>query len=123
VNEDEDLSFHLNDFKSNYGPDQSKFSGLDIRNLPEHGSLIYNGEPISIDDIVNNGGTFRIEQGAINQLVYRPEKDFSGTDAFKWNSFDITVDEVNDPPVITAPSEIANIPEDTPLYTHRHFSE
>lgn len=127
VNEEETLTFHVDDFKKNYAPDQSKFSGLDIRNLPEHGSLVFNGETLTTNDIINNGGSYRIELGAINQLAYIPNKDFSGSDYFEWNSFDgtsfattdakvnITVNEVNDPPVITAPSEIANVPEDTPF--------
>ncbi len=123
--EDQSLSFSVSDFQNNYQPDTSRFTGINISNLPEHGNLLYQGNTITSDAIVSSGGSFRIESAGISQLVYQPAANYGGNDAFVWNSFDgtglatsdalvnLVVTEVNDAPMINAPATITGIFEDS----------
>lgn len=126
TNEDKEFSFNANDFKNNYAPDKSEFENIEIRTLPENGVLIFDGEVLTFNDLLDNGSGFRIEAANINKLVYKPDDNYSGPARFEWNSFDgtnfatsdakvtISVTEVNDAPIIEAPSEVKDIPEDKP---------
>ncbi len=125
LNEDNNLVFNESEFRNSYAPDPAKFTFLDIRTLPAHGTLIFKGKAITFNDIINNGSSFRINAAEISQLTFQPAAHYAGPDQFTWNSFDgqnfatndaavnLTIAEVNDPPGLVAPAAVNNIPEDT----------
>ncbi|MBX2971046.1 MAG: gliding motility-associated C-terminal domain-containing protein, partial [Cyclobacteriaceae bacterium] len=95
-----------------FGDNFSSFSGSAIQyvkviSLPAQGTLFWKGTAVSA------GAEILVESGAINNFIYQPRPEFSGSDSFIWNAFEgtfsavqnatvlISVISVNDPPVLS----------------------
>ncbi|WKZ60950.1 MAG: MBG domain-containing protein [Cyclobacteriaceae bacterium] len=106
--EDVLYTFAYETFADNF----SSFSGSPIQyvkviSLPAQGTLFWKGNPVAA------GAEIAVESGAINNFVYQPKPEFSGSDSFIWNAFEgvfsaaqnanvsISVVSVNDPPVLS----------------------
>jgi len=106
--EDIPFTFTYTTFGNNF----TSFSGSPIQyvkviSLPAQGTLFWKGTAVVA------GAEIMVEGGAINNFIYQPRSEFSGSDSFRWNAFDgtfsaaqnanvlITVLKVNDPPVLS----------------------
>ncbi len=95
-----------------FGDNFSSFAGSPIQyvkviSLPAQGTLLWKGTAVTA------GAEIMVESGALNNFIYQPKAEFSGTDSFIWNAFDgtfsavqnanvlISVFSVNDPPVLS----------------------
>ena len=77
--EDKIYSFNEIDFTSSvYDPDHEKLEGVKINSLPAKGELILNDELLP--------DTTFLSVKLIEQLKYRPLKDWHGTDSFTWSA-------------------------------------
>ena len=106
--EDNSIHFNYNSFGSNFisSPGDS-IREIKIIALPANGKLT-SGSAILI-----LGDKLKVVKGKLDDLKYSPNKDYFGTDNFKWNAFNglfnalvdaqvlITITAVNDPPVLS----------------------
>ncbi|RPH74827.1 tandem-95 repeat protein, partial [bacterium] len=110
----EDISLHFknDDFLENYSDeaDGDRMIAIRINVLPSHGKLLLNGQAVAaIQDIPLE---------FLADLVYAPNKDFTGTDTFAWAGYDgngysiipatisIITSNVSDAPQITGGEQV-----------------
>ncbi|MBX2963586.1 MAG: gliding motility-associated C-terminal domain-containing protein [Cyclobacteriaceae bacterium] len=106
--EDTPFTFTYNTFGDNFSSfSDSPIQYVKVVTLPAQGALFWKG------NAVNAGAEIMVESGAINNFIYQPKPEFSGSDSFVWNAFDgafsatqnanvlISVIPVNDPPVLS----------------------
>lgn len=107
-NEDNILTFSASDFTSAFSDiDGNQMTKIKVTSLPLNGSLKLSGTPVSIND--------EILLADLVNLTYTPAANWNGSTSFGWNGFDgavyaataasvnITVNPVNDSPVINSP--------------------
>jgi len=107
VNEDNILNFTLNDFTSAFNdPDGNTLKKIRITGLPANGTLKLSGVNVSAND--------EILAASIGNLTFIPDVNWNGNTSFGWNGSDglvyslsganinITVNSVNDAPVLTS---------------------
>ncbi|KPA16402.1 hemagglutinin/hemolysin-like protein, partial [Candidatus Magnetomorum sp. HK-1] len=112
TNEDNPISFSAKDFSNNFNDiDQDALNNITITALPRNGQLNLNGIPITINT--------EIYAHQLNQLSYVPSDDIFGKDTFSWTASDgmidtpyfksvnITIQPINDIPVITGQKAIS----------------
>jgi gliding motility-associated-like protein len=118
VNEDNILTFAPINFTSSYTDiDGNPLSRIKITSLPANGTLKLSGAAVGITDEVSVAN--------LTNLTFVPDANWNGNTSFGWNGYDgtvyavsdasviITVNAVNDPPLVTDFSKIIN--EDHPL--------
>ena len=108
TDEEEPLSFTATDFPFE-DPDNfptGELFGIIITELPGKGVITFNGDTLNSDDL--NQTLVEVED--LEQLLYRPLPDSTGTDSFGWNASDsasfaqipaqvnITINPLPDPP-------------------------
>ncbi len=124
--EDENIVFEIKDFRDAYLDDEGPGATpeeIRIKSVPKGGKLIY--EETVITEAAATGDGFKVAKNKVDELVYQPNPDFSGSDNFTWNAsdgnsfaandafVDLNVSPVNDDPVISAPDEF-ELNEDVP---------
>ncbi len=106
--EDIPYVFTYNSFGDNFSSfSNSPIQYIKVISLPAQGTLFWK------ESAVNAGAEILVEDGVINNFIYQPKPEFSGSDSFVWNAFDgafaalqnasvlITVLPVNDRPVLS----------------------
>ncbi len=131
--EDKSYTFLQADFAGSYSdPEAQPFTGIYIRSLPANGTLSLAGKPLTQQDIDNappvndRFAGLQVAAAAIPTLSYMPAQHFFGKDSFAWSASDgssfaanpasvlITIEAVNNPPVIGAPPSV-NVPAKAPF--------
>jgi glycosidase len=75
--------FAASDFISNFSdPEGYTLVSVQITTLPANGVLTLNGNPVAAGD--------QIAAADLDNLVFTPDTDFSGSTSFTWNAFDGT---------------------------------
>lgn len=110
TDEDTELGFSVSFFGEAYSDKNGNpMQAIQIASVPAYGEL-------SLSDVTVRAGD-TISVSSIGQLVYKPEEDFFGRDAFSWNAFDgyhfgakparvdVDVHPVNDPPRVILQSD------------------
>jgi gliding motility-associated-like protein len=103
--EDIPFNFTYNTFGDNF----SSFSGSSIQyikviSLPAQGTLFWKGTTVTA------GAEIAVEGGAINNFIYLPKSEFSGTDLFRWNAFEGTYSAVQDANVLISVTRVNDAP-------------
>jgi gliding motility-associated-like protein len=106
TNEDNVLSFTVNNFTGAFADiDGNSLEKIKISSLPTNGKLLLSGVEVEIND--------EILTASLANLTFAPDANWNGSTSFKWNGYDgftfagsdadvnITVNGVNDPPVIS----------------------
>lgn len=113
VNEDNTVTFAAVDFTSSYtDPESSPLAKIRITSLPANGTLKLSGVNVNINDEILIANTVN--------LSFIPNINWNGSTSFGWKGYDgtvyatiaanvnITVNAVNDPPVVTDISKTIN---------------
>ena len=101
--EDFDISFTAINFSSYFtDPDGNTMAGIKIASLPDHGTLRYSGDPVTLNQEITTAN--------IPNLIFRPDANWNGVSTCEWNGFDgtlyaienavlsLSISAVNDPP-------------------------
>ncbi|WKN31504.1 tandem-95 repeat protein [Porifericola rhodea] len=81
TNEDEAMKFSVSDFTTEFEDvDGDLLNKIQIVSLPENGSLLLNGIPVSVND--------EITLTQLDQLTFEPNENYYGTVSFLWNASD-----------------------------------
>ncbi|SHN32431.1 Ig-like domain-containing protein, partial [Chitinophaga sp. CF418] len=117
ANEDNTLVFKDTDFTGHYtDPDGTPLNKIKVLSLPQHGTLMLNGAAVTVGQ--------EIPAADLGNITFVPDADWNGTTSFDWVASDgagyattpstmtITIDPVNDAPVVTVPAS-ATVSEET----------
>ncbi|WPP49752.1 tandem-95 repeat protein [Catalinimonas niigatensis] len=81
--EDEEITFSATDFPAHFSDaDGESLAKIQIISLPENGTLLLNGVVVAVND--------EIPAAQLNQLVFSPDENYSGTTSFSWKGSDGT---------------------------------
>ena len=126
--EDTDIAFNLDDFTAVFfdlADAGDTLQAIRITSLPDNGELRLAGVPVVVDQ--------EIPAEDLDELVYRPDVDYFGSDVFSWNARDhndyalqpaevsITISPVNDAPVFI-PGEAIVVNEDAGAKTYPNWA-
>jgi len=79
--ENENIAFSASMYSNAFiDPESDPLIRIIAKSLPQHGSLFIKTTPLTMNA--------EIEVASLDQLIYVPELDFSGTDQWSWNGFD-----------------------------------
>jgi len=115
--EDSDVTFSASDFTDKFtDAENDSLAKIQILSLPANGVLKLNGEPVTLDQ--------EIDAADIPYLTFTPDENWNGSTSFDFNASDgtvyadtpasvnISVESVDDPPVLTRSLSIAEFTED-----------
>jgi len=124
--EDNNILFTADDFTSQFTDiDDDSLTKIQITSLPENGTLILNGNPVTVNE--------EIDVTQLGNLVFTPDENFNGDTSFGWNGFDgtsyadtpatvnISINSDNDVPTVNDLSK-TGLEDNTILFTADDFT-